>query len=141
VKLIPLIVAASLAFSGAAFAQTALTPQEKGLSAPVVALTAFIAQNADALNLDDAQRAAVKDWVSTKPAIRGAFEDETAALRADLRAAILANAPIDERQALADQIGANEAKLVMMRSNCVDHWRSVLSEAQFDQALGLAGLK
>ncbi|MDF1620884.1 Spy/CpxP family protein refolding chaperone [Pseudothioclava nitratireducens] len=140
-----LIFAAALLASTSlpALAQNAAapTPQELGLSAPVVMLTGVIAKNADALELDETQRAAVKEWVATMPGKRQAYEAETADLRAQLRAAIIANAPAEERQALADQIGAHETQLVMMRSNCVDNWRKVLSPEQFDKALELAKLK
>lgn len=132
--------ALSLALAAPVFAQQK-TPQEKGLSAPVIALTGVLAKNADALNLDDTQRADLKTWLATMPAKRGAVEDETAQLRAELRAAIVANKPVEERQALADKIGANETKLVMMRSGCTDHWRKVLSAEQFDQLLTLAKVK
>jgi hypothetical protein len=113
-------------------------PQEKGLSAPVVAMTQVLAKNADALQLDDAQRAALKEWLDAMPAKRGAFEDEIVAMRAELRAAIIEGKPVEERQALADRIGAAETELVMMRSNCVDHWRGVLSADQFAQLIALA---
>ncbi|WP_439103408.1 Spy/CpxP family protein refolding chaperone [Celeribacter marinus] len=140
-KFTSILVAASLVLTTPAFAQSMMTPQEKGLSAPVVALTGFIAKNADALALDEAQRAALKQWLDTMPAKRGALENETAELRAQLRTAIVDNADTATRQALAEQIGAKETQLVLMRSNCVDHWRGVLDDTQFGQALTLAGLK
>lgn len=131
----------ALALPGLAFAQQAMTPQEKGLSAPVVALTMALAQNAEALNLDEAQQAAVKEFMATMPAKRGALEDETVALRSQLHDAILANAPTTDREALAARIGANETALVMMRSNCADHWRKVLTPEQFAQLVELAAAK
>ena len=33
-----------------------------------------------------------------------------------------------------------ETKLVMMRSNCTDHWRATLTEAQFAKMLELAAM-
>ena len=125
------------ALTGGAFAQAA-TPQDKGLSAPIVALTPVLAKNADALMLDEAQKADLKAFLETMPAKRMAFEDETAALRKELHDAILANAPVADREALAAKIGANETQLVMMRSNCVDHWRGVLTAEQFAQLVALA---
>ena len=110
-----------------------------GLSAPVIMLTPFVRDNADALNLNEAQRADLKAWLE-KPNARVVVENETIALRAELRAAIVMGAPKADRQALADKIGANEAKLVMARSDCTDHWREVLSPEQFTQLLMLAGV-
>ena len=120
-----------LALPAAAMAQQAMTPQEKGLSAPVVALMPVLVKNADALALDDAQKAALKEFTDVMPAKRAALEDETVALRNQLHDAIQADAPVPDREALAAKIGANETALVMMRSNCVDHWRKVLSPEQF----------
>ena len=133
----------SLGLSGLAFAQTAMapSPQEKGLSAPVIALTGVLAKNADALGLDDAQKAALADWLATAPAKRGALEDETVALRKELHDAIVAGAATEDRQAIADRIGANETALVMMRSNCVDNWREVLNAEQFGKLLEMASAK
>jgi hypothetical protein len=110
-----------------------------GLSSPVVMLTPFVRDNADALKLNDAQRADLQAWLA-KPGARLAVEAETVALRAELRAAIVSGAPRADRQALADKIGANEAQLLMARSDCVDHWREVLSAEQFAQLLVLAGV-
>lgn len=115
-----------------------LTPEQKGLSAPVIMLTPVLAANADALGLDEAQKAAVKAFVAEMPAKRMALEDATVALRTELRGKIAQGAPVAERQALAQQIGENETKLVMMRSNCTDHWRGVLSAEQFAKLLELA---
>ncbi|MBW6506052.1 MAG: copper chaperone PCu(A)C [Rhodobacteraceae bacterium] len=110
-----------------------------GLSAPVIMLTPFVRDNADKLGLNEAQRADLKAWLE-KPNQRLVVEAETVALRAELRAAIVMGAPKADRQALADKIGANEAKLVMFRSDCTDHWREVLSAEQFTQLLMLAGV-
>ncbi|WP_336623098.1 copper chaperone PCu(A)C [Phaeovulum sp.] len=110
-----------------------------GLSAPVILLTPFVRDNADALNLNEAQRADLKAWLE-KPNARAVVEEETVALRAELRAAIVSGAPREARAALAEKIGANETRLVMFRSDCVDHWREVLSTEQFAQLLVLAGV-
>jgi len=136
-KSLMLSTALLLGLASGALAQVA-TPQEKGLSAPIVALTPVLAKNADLLKLDDAQKADLKAFLDTMPAKRMAFEDETAALRKELHDAILADAPVADREALAARIGAHETQLVMMRSGCVDHWRSVLSADQFAQLVALA---
>lgn len=133
-KLILTAAALALAVTGAAQAQQ--KPRE--LSQPIVAFTPVVAKNQDALNLTEEQRADVKNWLATMPAMREAVEADTIALRADLRDAIKAGAPVDQRQAIADKIGANEAKMVMMRSNCTDHWRAVLTADQFAQMLDIA---
>lgn len=121
---------------------TASLAQQAGprpeLSAPIVVLTPVVAKNVDALKLTEAQRADVKNWVATMPAKRKAVEAAAIAARADLRNAIMAGAPVQERQKLAEVVGSYETKLVMARSNCVDHWREVLSPEQFAAALELA---
>lgn len=124
----------------AATAQEPFDAQQAGLSQPVVMLTPVIAKNADALNLNDEQRGALKAWLEAGPVKRVAHEKATVALRQQLRQQIIAGAPVEERQALARQIGDAEAELVMMRSACVDHWREVLTEEQFAEALRLANL-
>ena len=108
------------------------------LSAPIVAYTPVVKKNADALGLTEAQRADLQAWISTMPAKRKAVEAEALEARAALRAAINAGAPVEERQKLAETVGAYETKLVMMRSACADHWREVLTEAQFAQMLAIA---
>ncbi len=113
--------------------------KNRELSAPIVAYTPVIKKNADALGLTEAQRADLQNWISTMPAKRKAVEAEAIEARAALRAAINAGAPVEERQKLAETVGAYETKLVMMRSNCTDHWRAVLTDAQFAQMLELAG--
>ncbi|WP_136394474.1 Spy/CpxP family protein refolding chaperone [Aliigemmobacter aestuarii] len=118
-----------------------MTPQEKGLSAPVIAITQVLAKNADALNLNDDQRADLAAWLEVMPKKRGAFEDEIATLRAEMRLAIAGGKPEEERRALAQKIGEMEIELIMMRSNCVDHWRSVLTPDQFAELLRLAGVQ
>lgn len=137
----PLLIATALTLglSGAAMAQMQPSnPAETGLSRPIIQLTGILAKNMDVLELNEDQRAEVKNWISTMPAKRKALETETVALRAALRQAIIEGLATEERQAIADKIGANEVKLVMMRSNCTDHWRSVLSEDQFAQLIAIA---
>jgi len=137
-KKLMLSAALALVLPVSAFAQQPLSPQEKGLSAPIISLTPVLAKNADALKLDDAQKAELKAFLDVMPAKRMAFEDETAALRGQLHAAIVAGAPVADREALAAKIGANETALLMMRSNCADNWRKLLTPDQFAQLLVLA---
>lgn len=139
----PLLIATALTLglSGGALAQMQPSnPAKTGLSRPVIQLTGFLARNMDVLELNAEQRADVKNWVATMPANRKALEAETVELRAALRRAIVDGKPTEERQAIADKIGANEVKLVMMRSKCADHWRGVLTEAQFAKLLEIAGV-
>lgn len=124
----------------AAAAQEPFNAQQAGLSRPVIMLTPTVAQNADALQLNEEQRAAVKAWMETGPGGRVAREKEAVELRMRLRQRIAAGAPVEERQALARQIGEAEVDLLMMRSACVDHWREVLTPGQFAEALRLAGV-
>lgn len=138
-KKILLTTAFALALPGLALAQ-GMMAQEKGLSAPVIAITQVLAKNADTLNLTDDQRADLAAWLEAMPKKRAAFEDEIVAVRQELRLAIAAGKPVEERQALAQKIGRMETELVMMRSNCVDHWRAVLTPDQFAQLLTLAGV-
>ena len=110
------------------------------LSAPIVMFTPVVKKNADALGLTEAQRADLQNWISTMPAKRKAVETEALEARAALRTAIRDGAPVEERQKLAETVGAYETKLVMMRSNCADHWREVLTEEQFAKLLEIAGV-
>ncbi len=112
--------------------------KSRELSAPIVVYTPVVKKNADALGLTEAQRADLQNWISTMPAKRKAVEAEALEARAALRAAINEGAPVEERQKLAETVGAYETKLVMLRSNCTDHWREVLTPEQFAQMLELA---
>lgn len=103
-----------------------------------MAFTPVIKKNADALELTEAQRADLANWIATMPAKRKAVEAQVLQARADLRKAIIEGAPADERATLAAKVGEMEAKLVMTRSNCTDHWRATLTEAQFAKMLELA---
>jgi Spy/CpxP family protein refolding chaperone len=108
------------------------------LSAPIVRLTPLIKQNADALGLTAEQRADLQNWLATSPPKRKALEAEAIAARAALRTAILDGAPAEERASLAAKVGEYEVKLVTMRSNCADHWRTVLTPEQFAQLVAMA---
>lgn len=136
-KSLLLSAALTLALPAALMAQQA-TPQDLGLSAPVIALVPAMAKNADALGFDDAQKADLKVWMETMGPKRMALEKETADLRAQMRQEIIDNAPVADREALAAKIGANETALVMARSGCVDHFRALLSPAQFTEVVKMA---
>ena len=88
--------------------------------------------------------ARVYPWLNTTAVVlltrSSSATTSAVAARAELRAAIIAGAPADERQALAAKVGEMETKLVMMRSNCTDHWRATLTEAQFAKMLELAAM-
>ncbi|UWQ04405.1 hypothetical protein [Aliiroseovarius crassostreae] len=113
-------------------------PAKTGLSVPVIMLTGILNKNQDVVGLDEAQKEILQNWMASMPAQRKALEDETVALRAEMKAAIIKGSPVEERQALAGKIGANETTLVMMRSNCTDHWREVLTPEQFAKLIEIA---
>ncbi len=129
--------ALGLLLAGAAGAQ----PMRSELSSPIVSFTPVIVKNAEALALTPEQKADLKNWTATMPAKRKALEAEAISLRGLLRDAIVSGAPQAERQALAEQVGDAETRLVMMRSACTDHWRGVLTQDQFAMLLDLAVVK
>ena len=108
------------------------------LSSPIVLLTPVVGKHADVLGLSPEQRRILREWVASAPAKRVAVEDQAMELRAQLREAIYQGAAPAEREALAQRIGELEAQLLMIRSLCVDHWRTHLSAEQFAMALELA---
>ncbi|MGY4877884.1 hypothetical protein ACLUEY_08335 [Vreelandella aquamarina] len=108
------------------------------LSTPIVMLTPVVAENADMLELNAEQQAALEDWLANSPAVRKALEDSVIAQRGELRDMILQGSDPQARAEKAAYIGQLESKLLMMRSNCTDHWRDVLSEEQFAKVLELA---
>lgn len=124
-----------------AVAMPAFAQDTSELSSPIVLFTPVIMKNADALELTEAQRGDLKEWLATMPAAREAVEAEAVAVRAALREAIIAGAPVPEREALADTVGALETKLVMMRSGCVDYWREKLTADQFAKLVEMAAAK
>jgi len=126
---------------GLAMASTAFAAETTELSAPIVMCTPVVAKNAEALALDEKQQAAVKEWLATMPEKRKAFEADVIAMRAELRKAIHEGAPKEDRMALAEKVGDAETKMLMMRSDCADHWRSVLTEDQFAKMLEIAMAK
>ncbi|MCF3973015.1 hypothetical protein [Paracoccus salsus] len=137
------VLAAVLAVASPGLALAQMQPSDPaatGLSQPVIALTGVLAKNTDTLALNDEQKAALASWLAEMPAMRKSLEDEAVALRTEIRAKIAAGAPAEERESLARQIGEKETALIMMRSECVDHWREVLSADQFARLLQLAAV-
>ncbi|MDR5900414.1 hypothetical protein QC823_15730 [Halomonas vilamensis] len=136
----PMILISALALAFASQATVAAERDTSELSSPIAMLTPAVAKNADTLDLNASQREAVQEWLATSPKVREALEDRMMAARAELREMIVQGETRDQREEKAIAIGEMEAKLLMMRSNCVDHWRNVLNEEQFAQALEIAGL-
>ena len=108
------------------------------LSDPIVAYVGVIAKNADTLALTDAQKAELKSWKAVAQPKREAMEDQVVQARAQLRDMINSGAPKIKRVQLANKIGKMEAQLMMLRSNCTDHWRKVLTPKQFGTVVELA---
>lgn len=128
----------ALTATGAHAQQMQKKQMRSELSAPIVMFTPLVKKHADALQLTAEQRADLQQWLATRPAKRKALEAEAIAARAALRDAIIAGAPVEDRQKLAAAVGDYEAKLVMARSHCTDHWRATLTAEQFAQLLQIA---
>ena len=107
------------------------------LSDPIVAHVGVITKNADTLALTDTQRSELKTWKATAQPKREALEDKVVAMRAQLREMINVGAPKAKRVQLAHKIGQMETQLIMLRSNCTDHWRKVLSTEQFTKLIAI----
>jgi Spy/CpxP family protein refolding chaperone len=103
------------------------------LATPVVELVG-LAKSMD-LGLSEEQRAKLEAWIKEAPAKRKALENEQIQLRTQLREAILAGKPDDERAALIEKIAANETQLLTMRSKCADFLRQLLTAEQFDKVV------
>ncbi|WP_018954300.1 hypothetical protein [Thioalkalivibrio sulfidiphilus] len=114
--------------AGNALAQGAA---ERELSRPIVAFMPLLVRHADALGLDESQRAWVSEWRATAPARRQAVEQEQLKLRQQLREKVLTGADLSDREAIAEQIGQLETRLVNMRMNCVQAVRENLSAEQY----------
>lgn len=136
----PVTLLSALALAFASHATVAAERDVSELSSPIVLLTPAVARNADQLRLNETQREAVQEWMATSPAVREALEDRVVAARVELREMIVQGEERAKREEKAAAIGELEAELLLMRSDCADHWRSVLDEEQFAQALELAGL-
>lgn len=109
------------------------------LSTPVVMLTPVVAQNAEQLGLNTQQQEALQEWMANSPAKREALEDRVIIQRKALRQMIIEGADPLDRAEKAAFIGQMESELLMMRSDCTDHWREVLSDEQFAQVIEIAG--
>lgn len=108
------------------------------LSDPIVAYVGVIAKHANTLALTDVQQAELKSWKAVAQPKREAMEDKVVQVRTQLRDMINTGAPKIKRVQLANKIGRMEAQLVMLRSNCTDHWRKVLTPEQFGTVVELA---
>ncbi|MGK0673589.1 MAG: hypothetical protein ABWU16_02875 [Halothiobacillaceae bacterium] len=114
-------------------APSALAEPAIGLASPVVELVG-LARSMD-LGLSEEQRAKLESWIKESPAKRKALENEQIQLRTQLREAILAGKPEEERKALIEKIAANETQLLSMRSKCADFLRQLLTAQQFEKVV------
>lgn len=127
-----------LSFSVVQPAQAAITPTERAeLASPIVALMPILKKNEQALNLTEKQKAFFTDWVKKMPPRREAVERHIAELRIQLRKILLEGGPRDQRDYLIQQIGAETAHLVMIRSLCVETLREQLTADQFKKVVAL----
>ena len=117
-------------------AQAALSPAERAeLAPPIVELMPIVLKNEAALGLDAKQKAFFADWEKKMPPRRESVERHIAELRVALRKILLDGGPRDQRDMLVQQIGAETAHLVMMRSLCVDTLREQLTSDQFKKVV------
>ena len=89
------------------------------------------------LNLTPEQVKAITEFRKTAMPVRMALQNNLLALRANLRQAILDNAPTAEREALMEQINQTELAHMKARSRCADFVRETLSAEQFAQLVKL----
>ncbi|MGB9670308.1 MAG: hypothetical protein ACPLXR_04005 [Halothiobacillaceae bacterium] len=123
-----LLTASLLASAPSVLAEPAIS-----LASPVVELVG-IAKSAD-LGLNDEQKSKLEAWIKEAPAKRKALENEQVQLRTQLREAILAGKPEEDRMGLIEKISANEKQLLTMRSKCSDFLRQLLTPEQFDKVV------
>jgi hypothetical protein len=125
--------AASLAFCGPL---VAADPCE--LPDPIISFIPVLIEHSDTLGLTEDQRALVAMSHTGMCASVRAVDAEIVQIRADLRRGIIEGSPVAERKAQAETIGALQARSLMLRSNCADHWRANLSPEQFSRMIALA---
>ncbi len=129
---------AALSLSAMQPAQAALTPAEQAeLAPPIVALMPILKKNEQALDLTEKQKTFFADWMKKMPSRREAVERRIAELRIQLRHILLEGGPRDQRDHLVQQIGAETAHLMMMRSLCVETMREQLTAEQFKKVVAL----
>ncbi|OZB36497.1 MAG: hypothetical protein B7X35_03525 [Halothiobacillus sp. 14-56-357] len=107
------------------------------LAPPIVALMPIVLNNEQELGLDAKQKAFLADWAKKMPPRRESIERHIAELRIELRHVLLDGGTRDQRDHLVQQIGAETAHLVMMRSLCVDTLREQLTPEQFKKVVAL----
>lgn len=107
------------------------------LAPPIVALMPIVLNNEQALGLDAKQKAFFADWVKKMPPRRESVERHLAELRIELRHVLLDGGTRDQRDHLVQQIGAETAHLVMMRSLCVETLREQLTAEQFKKVVAM----
>jgi hypothetical protein len=128
----------ALSFGMVLPAQAELSPATRAeLAPPIVELMPIVLKNEQALGLDAKQKAFFADWVKKMPPRRESVERHIAELRIELRNILLDGGPRDRRDYLVQQIGAETAHLVMMRSLCVETLREQLTAEQFKKVVAL----
>jgi hypothetical protein len=126
---------AALAFVGIVFASGPLAADGSGLAAPIVELMPHVKQLMTELNLNAEQVATLDSWLADAPAKRKALEAEAAAVREQLREAILNGESRLKREQLKNALAAKETRLIEMRSLCTRMLRNTLTPEQFDRVV------
>lgn len=105
------------------------------LGAPIVQLMPHFKEIRAQLNLNTDQNTTIDDWLAAAPAKRKAMENETIAVRQQLRDAILDGAPRIKREALKGQLAEKQTRLIEMRSLCTRMLRDTLNKEQFSKVV------
>lgn len=112
-------------------------PAAGDATAPIVELMPIVMRHEQALQLTPEQSAALAAYRREAAPVRMAIQKNLLALRANLRQAILHNAPQSQREALMDQITQAELMHMQSRNRCAEFLRQTLSAEQFERVKAL----
>ena len=104
---------------------------------PIVEFMPLLVSYEKELNLTPAQVQAITEYRKTAMPVRVALQKNLLALRANLRQAILDNAPAAQRDALMQKINHTEMMHMQARNRCADFVRTTLTPEQFAKLVKL----
>ncbi|MGB0720993.1 MAG: hypothetical protein ACPGU7_01245 [Gammaproteobacteria bacterium] len=112
-----------------------ILPFQATAAEPIVALMPIVKELRAELNLNADQNASLDAWLAEAPAKRKSLEGEVAALRSELRDAILDGSTRMQRDDLKARLAAKETRLIEMRSLCTRFLRNTLDKDDFDRVV------